>query len=188
MENFLDLAQIKYFTPENTKLYKTKNGFAAMKAFMPPIKKDDLVTDEKQDETPDWQDLGRIYLHRMFPFDSPDEFISVLDKEGKEYGVIRNIFDFSGEDADIINEFLSRKYLCPEITKIKSLKERLGYSYWETETDKGDMSFSMHDTYRNIARISDTRLVLTDVDGNRFSIKDVLTLDRKSYRKIELYL
>ena len=38
MENFLDLAEIKYFTPENAKMYKTKNGFAAMKAFMPPIK------------------------------------------------------------------------------------------------------------------------------------------------------
>ena len=188
MENFLDLAEIKYFTPENARLYKTKNGFAAMKAFMPPINKDDLTEEEQQDMTPDWQDLGRVYFHRMFPFDAPDEFISVLDKDGKEYGVIRNITDFSGEDADIINDFLEKKYLCPEITKVISLKERLGYSYWETETDKGRMSFSMHDTYRNIARISDTRLVLTDVDGNRYSILDVLALDSKSYKRIELYL
>lgn len=187
MENFLDLAEIKYFTTENTKLYRTKSGFAAMKAFMPPIKKDDL-TEENQDNTPDWQDLGRVYFHRMFPFDSPNEFISVLDKDGKEYGVIRSVSEFLGEDAEIINEFLARKYLCPEITKILSLKERLGYSYWEVETDKDRMNFSMHDTYRNIARVSDTRLVLTDVDGNRFSIKDTLALDRTSFRKIELYL
>jgi hypothetical protein len=31
-------------------------------------------------------------------------------------------------------------------------------------------------------------VVLTDVDGNRYVIKDVLQLDAKSYRKIELYL
>ena len=157
-----------------------------MKAFIPPIKKDDLT--EGQDENPAWQDLGRVYFHRMFPFDMPDEFISVLDKDGKEYGVIRSIFDFSDEDSGIIREALERKYLCPEITKIISLKEKLGYSYWEVETDKGRMSFSMHDTYRNIARVSDTRLVLSDVDGNRYSIKDTLALDGKSYRKIELYL
>lgn len=187
MENFLDLAEIRYFNSDNAKMYRTKNGFAAMKAFIPPIKTDDL-DEEKQDDTPVWQDLGRVYFHRMFPFDSPNEFISVLDKDDKEYGVIRKLSDFSGEDIDIINEFLARKYLCPEITKIYSLKEQLGYSYWEVETDRGKMSFSMHDTYRNIARVSDTRLVLTDVDGNRFSIKDVLALDRKSYRKIELYL
>lgn len=188
MENFLDLAEIKYFTPENAKIYRTANGFPAMKAFMPPIKKDDLETTEPQDNTPAWQDLGRVYFHRMFPFETPDEFISVLDKDGKEYGIIRNISEFTGEDADIIRDALAKKYLCPEITKILSLKEQLGYSYWEVETDMGKMSFSMHDTYRNIARVSDTRLVLTDVDGNRFSIKDVLALDRKSYRRIELYL
>ena len=50
------------------------------------------------------------------------------------------------------------------------------------------MRFSMHDTYRNIARVSDTRLVMTDVDGNRYRIDDTGELDRKSYRKIELYL
>ena len=50
------------------------------------------------------------------------------------------------------------------------------------------MSFAMHDTFRNIAKVSDSRLVLTDVDGNRYEIPDVLALDRKSYKKIELYL
>jgi len=187
MENFLDLAKIKYLNSDNAKLYRTKNGFAAMKAYLPPIQSDDLEADE-QVSTLEWQDLGRVYFHRMFPFDSPDDFISVLDKDGKEYGVIRKISDFTGEAAEIIENFLTQKYLCPEITKIISLKDQLGYSYWEVETDKGRMSFTMHDTYRNIARVSDTRLVLSDIDGNRFSIKDVLALDSKSYRKIELYL
>lgn len=204
MENFLDYAKITYFTPENAVFSLTKNGFPTLKAFIPPIQKDDLECAETpagegagQKDTsaepdsgcnPVWQDLGRIYFHRMFPFDSPDEFISVLDKDGKEYGVIRRISDFGSENAEIITRELDRKYLCPEITKIKSLKDKLGYTYWEVDTDKGEMSFSTHDTYRNIARISDTRLVISDLDGNRFSITDVLALDRKSYRKIELYL
>lgn len=46
----------------------------------------------------------------------------------------------------------------------------------------------MHDTFRNIAKITESRVVLTDVDGNRYEIDDVLALDGKSYRKIELYL
>ena len=44
------------------------------------------------------------------------------------------------------------------------------------------------DTFRNIAKITESRVVLTDVDGNRYEIDDVLALDGKSYRKIELYL
>ena len=46
----------------------------------------------------------------------------------------------------------------------------------------------MRDTYRNIARVGGGRLVITDVDGNRYHIEDVAKLDRKSYKRIELYL
>ena len=46
----------------------------------------------------------------------------------------------------------------------------------------------MRDTYRNLFHNSENGIVLTDVDGNRFLIPDVLQLDPKSYRKIELYL
>ena len=65
---------------------------------------------------------------------------------------------------------------------------RFVFSYWEVESDRGPLSFAMHDTFRNIAKITESRVVLTDVDGNRYEIDDVLALDGKSYRKIELYL
>ena len=50
------------------------------------------------------------------------------------------------------------------------------------------MSFAIHDTFRSISKITESRVVLTDVDGNRYEIDDVLALDGKSYRKLELYL
>ena len=78
--------------------------------------------------------------------------------------------------------------MAPEISKILSLKDKLGFSYWEVETDHGKKSFTMQDTYRNMFKNSENGVVLTDVDGNRFIIKDVLKLDAKSYHKIELYL
>ncbi len=186
MADFLDYAQITYFTPANCVFKLTEGGFAEIKAFLPPVGKDDL--DEALTKEPVWQELGRVWFHRMFPFEMPEEYISVLDADGREYGVIRRLSDFDGEQLDIINKELARKYFCPEITKIRSMKEKLGTSYWDVDTDVGRMSFSMQDTFRNIIRISETRIVLNDSDGNRFSITDVTKLDRKSYRKIELYL
>ena len=56
------------------------------------------------------------------------------------------------------------------------------------ESDRGRLSFAMHDTFRNITKISENRVVLNDVDGNRYEIDDVLALDGRSYRRIELYL
>lgn len=186
MAGFLDYIQLTYLDKSNAVFGMTEGGFASLKAFLPPVKEDDL--DGKPAGEPVWQELGRVWFHRMFPFETPDEYIAVLDRDGKEYGVIRRLSDFDGEQVEIIKKELARKYFCPEITRIYSVKEKLGTSYWDVETDNGRMKFSMQDTYRNIIRISETRLILNDSDGNRFSIKDVGALDRKSYRKIELYL
>ena len=184
-DNFLDLAEITYLTAENSRFYRTKNGFPALEAVLPKFG-DDL--EWNADKTPVKQDLGRVFFHRCFPFETPDEYISVLNKDGREYAMIRDLSEMPAEAQEIIRAELDRKYLCPTVTKIKSLKEKLGYSFWEVETDKGDMSFSMHDTYRNIARVGDGMLIINDVDGNRYRIDDVAALDRKSFKKIELYL
>lgn len=183
-QSFLDLADITYLTPENAVFSRTKNGFPVMRAFLPPVTDD--LTEEKL--PPQWQDFGRVQFHRAFPFDTPDEYISVLNMDGKEYGIIRSLADFAGEAGELIQKELARKYLSPAITKILSLKDKLGFSYWEVETDHGKKSFTMQDTYRNMFKNSENGVVLTDVDGNRYVIKDVLQLDAKSYRKIELYL
>ena len=185
MDNYLDLAEITYLTPENSRFYVTEGGFPALEAVLPKFG-DDLELQE--DKTPVKQDLGRVWFHRCFPFETPDEYISVLNRDGREYAMIRDLADFPQEYADIIRAELDRKYLCPEIKSIKTLKEKLGYSYWTVDTDIGVMEFTVYDTYRNIARVGGGMLVITDVDGNRYRIYDYNVLDRRSYKKIELYL
>lgn len=187
-DSYLELADIRYLTPENAEFYRTKNGFPAMRALLPP-KRDDLEKREKN--LPDeWRDVGRVWLHRAFPFDAPDEFVSVLDGDGNEYGLIRSLAVFAGvpEAEALLRGELDRKYLMPVITRIRSLKTKLGFSYWEVDTDHGRRSFTMQDTYRNLFHHSESGVVLTDVDGNRYEIPDVLKLDPRSYRKIGLYL
>ena len=185
MDNYLDLAGITYLTPGNSRFYVTPGGFPALEAVLPK-RGDDLETPE--DDTPVKQDLGRVWFHRCFPFETPEEYISVLDRDGKEHAMIRTLADFPEETANIIRAELDRKYLCPVIKTIKSLKEKLGYSYWTVDTDYGVLEFSVYDTYRNIARVGGGMLIITDVDGNRYRIDDYEALDRRSFKKIELYL
>ena len=101
-----------------------------------------------------------MFFHRAFPYELPEEFISVLDKDSKEHGIIRRISDFDEESAAIIRAELARKYFAPHITKINSLKERFGYLYWEVESDRGPLSFAIHDTFRSISKITESRVVL----------------------------
>lgn len=187
-QSFTELVEIIYFTPENAEFYETENGFAALKAFIPPVKKDDLADDAEGAKEPVWQDLGRVLFHRAFPYEKPDEFISVQDEDGREYGMIRNLADFDGKGRDVVDKALSRKYFCPEIKKIRRLQEQFGYSLWEVDTNVGPRELVLKDTFGSIIRVSDTYLVILDISGNRYVIPDVSALDRKSYRKIELYL
>ena len=130
----------------------------------------------------------RVYLCRQFPFDYLWEYISVLDEDQTEVGIIRSLELFEGEARELLKTELMRRYYAPVIKRIISVKERYGFSYWKVETEEGSVSFTLHDTFRSIIRAGEHRLIFLDVNGNRFELPDTEALDRKSYKKIELYL
>lgn len=147
-------------------------------------KKNGFLTMKKDEE-----EYNRVFLHRTFPFDKPWEYISVIDPDNKELGIIFALTDFDEEAAELIRIELERKYYEPRVKSILSLKERYGFSYWSIVTAEGrKVSFTMQDTFRNIIRIGNDKAILLDVDGNRFVIESIDGLDKKSRRKIELYI
>lgn len=161
------------------KLDKTNASFEMKNGFLALVLRED--GEEKR--------YDRVYLHRAFPHELLWEYISVSDGENKEIGLIYNIEDFDGEIAALLKTELERKYYCPTIKEISNLKERYGFSYWKAVAEDGrKLSFTMQDTFRNIVHTGEDSLLLIDVDGNRYAIESVSELDRKSYRKIELYL
>ncbi len=133
--------------------------------------------------------FDRVFLHRAFPHELLFQYISVLNDEKKEIGIIYDIADFDDLSKDLIIHEIEKKYYSPIITEIKSLKERYGFSYWKVVLDDGrEISFTMQDTYKNILHTGDDSIMLIDVDSNRFTVKSISGLSAKSYRKIELYL
>ncbi len=153
--------------------FSQKNGFLTM-----TLK--DGETKKKHD---------RVFLHRAFPFELLWQYISVLDADSVEIGVIYDIANFDEATVEMLKKELERKYYEPRIKSVIGVKERYGFSYWHVRCDDDrEMNFTMQDTFRNIIRVGEDKAVLLDVDGNRFVIDSILGLDRKSYRKIELYL
>ena len=148
---------------------------------------DKVIITDNNDGT-ETREYNRVFLHRAFPFENPDEYISIVDKNAAEIAIIRDITDVGESEREYIRSELDRKYYTPKIKKILSMKERFGFSYWKVETDSGEKNFTMQDTYRGIIKLDMGRVFLTDVDGNRYDIPDVEALDRLSYKKIELYL
>lgn len=135
------------------------------------------------------RDYGRVKLHRAFPFTRLDEYISVLTPEDEdELGVILSLGDLDEGSAAACKKELERKYFVPKLRKIRSIKSKFGYTYWECDTDCGVMSFTVADTFKNVVKISEIRLLVIDADGARYEIPDINLLDSRSRRKLEIYL
>ncbi len=167
MQSFREVATEKYLCPGEV-TFREKDGFLTIEA--------------------DGKTYPRVLLRRAFPFELPDEYITVTDGEGHEIGMIRSLSDLDAETGKLLREELARAYYMPEVTKILSMKERFGFSYWRVETGDGETEFTLQDTYRSIQHVTPTHLIFLDVSGNRFEIPDTEKLDRGSHRKIELYL
>ena len=158
---------------ESNACFFVKNGFLALKAYI-----------DGEEKT-----FDRVFLHRDFPHELLWEYISVIGDEGKEVGLIYNVEDFNPDTVDLLKKEIERKYYSPVISEIQGLKERYGFSYWKVRLDDGrEQNFTMQDTFRNIVHTGEDSATIIDVDGNRYQIKSISSLDRKSYRKIELYL
>ena len=162
-----DLSVTVWLTSQNASFF-LKNGFLYIKQ------------EDKEEQ--------RVFLFRQFPFELLWEFISVMTSDQQEIGIIKNIELFDEETKNLLYTELGRRYYAPVIQKILSVKERYGFSYWKVITAEGEVSFTLQDTFRSIVCVGENRLLLLDVNGNRFEIADVGKLDRKSYKKIELYL
>ncbi len=157
-------------TPENAKF--VKNG--------------DLPALTKKDEKGEETEYKKISLIRNFPFEYKYSYITVLNSEMKEIGIIRSTDDFSPEEKELLEKELDRRYYMPVIKNILKMKEKMGFTNWTVDTDFGEITFSVRDTFKNMVKLPKGRCIITDVDGNRYEIPDIEKLDKKSYKKIEL--
>ena len=174
MENSIkNVITIVYLTSANAAFYKT-GDFIGLR-----------TKDENGAET----DHGRVFLHRLFPYTELATNISVMNGEQEEIGIIADVAQFGDPTSEeLIRAELAVKYFIPKIKAILMLKEKFGFSNWKVRTDAGTVTFTVRDTYRSIIKIGESRMYVLDSDGNRYEIEDYNRLDRKSFKRIELYI
>lgn len=122
----------------------------------------------------------RIIAARAFPLSDPDHYIGFLDGAGKDIGILVDPSHLDPESRQILDEELEKRYFVPVVERVISVKEEYGAVYWRVETDRGEKEFVVRNLRDNIQELSSTRLLITDVDGNRFEFPDINRLDAKS--------
>lgn len=132
---------------------------------------------------------GRVKIVRLFPFSDENRFLSVREYEsGREIGIIEDLDAMTDTSKELIKKQLKLTYFTPVITKIFKIKDEYGYAYFHVMTDKGECRFAINMGSNAVIKLSDTRLVIMDVDENRFEIRDVDKLSQKERRMLDLFL
>ena len=122
------------------------------------------------------------------PLSQPDRYICFLDEKNEVICTVEDPIDLDAVSQRIVKEEIEQRYMTAIIKRIDSLKSEFGVSYWEVETDRGDREFVVRNVSENAQWITDRRLLLLDVDGNRFEIANLEVLDKKSRGLVEMVL
>ena len=132
----------------------------------------------------------RVKVVRLFPFTDANKYISIRqnDEKAREIGIIEDLDELEEETREMLEEQLRRNYFTPVIEKIYNIKDEYGYAYFHVKTDKGECKFAINMASNAVTKLSDSRLIITDLDENRFEIRDVNALTQKERRKLDLFL
>ncbi len=114
-----------------------------------------------------------------FPLKKPDSYIWVKDSKNNELGIILSLDELEGNSSKCLKDYLYKRYYIPNITTVKKLSEEFGLWYFETLTDRGPRDFVVKDPRQNIINLGNGRLLIIDVDSNRFNVKDYTTYTSK---------
>ena len=114
------------------------------------------------------------------PLSHPGRFLALLDGKGHEITMIPEPDTLPRESLEAVKLELHRRYLTATVSSITDAKVEFGATYWSVETDRGARDFVTQSLQENAIWLSDTHLLLLDVDGNRFEIPDVAALDTVS--------
>lgn len=161
-----DATKIVYLTTQNSKFSNTDGNMLALQV--------------------EEQEHPVVYVHCSFPHTNRRNYLSIRTIDNKEIGIIKSLDDFPPDIVALLEKHLELRYFAPEISKVIGIKEEYGYSFWDTETTAGSCRFTVHSGRTNVRLVTEKKLLITDVDGNRFLIQDIEQLSDKEYRMVEM--
>lgn len=125
---------------------------------------------------------------RLFPLSGKDKYISLLDGEGVEKAVIRDIRTLPADSREIIEDCLQEYYLIPKVQTILDIEEKFGVVALITETDRGPARIELRSNLHGLKLLYSGRVLLRDSNDNRYEIPDLAKIDKRSRQLIDSYL
>jgi hypothetical protein len=132
----------------------------------------------------DGKEFHNVHPRRAFPLSGHVDYVSFLDEKDKEVALLARPHKLDKASRQALEKALGRMYYVAKIIRVDEVKETMGVTHWEVQTDRGYAAFEVV-ALDHIRKLPEGRLLITDADGNRFEIDDIRRLDSRSQARIE---
>ncbi|MBY4598558.1 DUF1854 domain-containing protein [Ottowia caeni] len=124
---------------------------------------------------------------RAFPVAAPEEGVSVLDVDGHELAWVPQLSALDQPQRGLLTEALEQREFMPVVRRLKSVSSFATPSTWEVETDRGSTSFVLKGE-EDIRRLGPDLLIVHDVHGVQYLIRDLTDMDKNSRKLLDRFL
>jgi hypothetical protein len=131
---------------------------------------------------------GAVRLYQAAPLSMPGRYLSLQDSKNEEIFLVDRLDDLNPESRAVAEEEIHRRYLTARVDAVTNIKTEFGITYWNVRTDRGERDFVVQSLSESCVWLSDTHILLIDVDGNRFEIPDRTRLDSVSQQNLATVL
>lgn len=125
---------------------------------------------------------------RAFPIQSPEDGISLVSADGHEVAWIDQLAAVPEPAQSLVREALVTREFMPVLQRIDAVTSFSTPCTWTVQTDRGSTEFVLRGD-EDIRRIGkDNALLIADVHGIQYLVRDQFALDAHSKRILDRFL
>ena len=129
----------------------------------------------------------QVVVVRAYPVTAPEQGVGIMDAEGHELAWFDRIDQVSPPLQALLREAVAEREFLPEIQRLKAVSSLVTPSVWTVDTDRGEARFMLKGE-EDIRRLTGKTLIVSDVDGVQYLIRDPMTLDRHSRKLLDRFM
>ncbi len=125
-----------------------------------------------------------VRFRAAFPMTNPGQCVVVGDGEENELGIIEECSALDPASAVLVTEELHAAALYTRIRSVDDVIANHGMTTWRLKTDRGDRTVYVKDR-SDIRWFDDGKVVMTDINGLKYTVENVNNMDEMSRLRIE---
>jgi Domain of unknown function (DUF1854) len=138
-------------------------------------------------EMPDGTRHAPVTALRAYPVSAPDEGVALMDAEGHELLWLPHMGALDATLRDKLMQALNEREFLPEILQLTQVSSFATPSTWTVLTDRGETQFLLKGE-EDIRRLTGKVLLINDIHGVQYMIRDLAAMDKHSRKLLDRFL